>query len=117
MWPRGLKGFCSATGEKAGMPVVAEKPKNFPLVVIIPTRNRLPLAQSAIGSVLEQPETSDVQILVSDNSTALESSIQLERFCLKLANRRLHYIKPPRSMSMTEHWNWAINQALDSYDS
>src|SRR4051794_10821383 len=84
------------------------------VVVVIPTRNRADLAINAIRSVLTQPGC-DVQVLVSDNSTTDEDAGTLIRFCEQLKDERLRYIRPPESMSMSVHWEWAMQQALHLY--
>jgi glycosyltransferase involved in cell wall biosynthesis len=83
-------------------------------VVVIPTRNRAPLAVNAIRSVLEQP-LQNVQLIVSDNSSIEREKEDLASFCSNLANPRLRYVRPPQSLSMTAHWEWAIQQALSLY--
>lgn len=85
------------------------------LLVVIPTRNRADLAINAILSVLNQPDCEEVQVLVSDNSTDLKDIEILHKFCQENDNKRLKYIKPPEPLSMSKHWDWAINQALEKY--
>ncbi len=80
-------------------------------VVVVPTRNRARLAGNAIRSVLGQAG-GGVQVLVSDNSTDAEEVAELSRFCEQLGDPRLDYVRPPRPLSMTEHWEWAIREAL-----
>lgn len=86
------------------------------IVVIIPTRNRARLAINAINSVLAQCIPSHFQILVSDNSTNLDNSIILGDFCEKNREKRVRYIRPSESLAMADHWDWAINRALELYD-
>ena len=80
-------------------------------VVIIPTRNRADLAISAIRSVLNEP-VDDVRVLVSDNSTAESEKIALADFCRQLLDPCLLYVVPPEALVMTEHWDWAMQPAL-----
>lgn len=84
------------------------------LVVVIPTRNRARLAMNAVRSVISQ-EGCNASILVSDNSTEPQESLRLARFCEQINNDRVSYIKPPSPLSMTEHYDWAIQQALSRY--
>lgn len=84
-------------------------------IIVIPTRNRASLAEAAIRSVLQQ-HRSDIRVLVSDNSTSLESRDQLSRFCLTAGNDSLHYLRPPSSLRMTPHWDWALRAALKYWD-
>lgn len=85
------------------------------LVVAIPTRNRADLAINAIMSVLYQPNCEEVEVLVSDNSTDPKDIETLQKFCQENNNKRLRYIRPPESLSMSKHWDWLINQALVKY--
>jgi glycosyltransferase involved in cell wall biosynthesis len=80
-------------------------------VIIIPTRNRARLAMRAVKSVLEQPGC-DVDVLVSDNSSSEEERGILAEFCSTYGDSRLRYVRPPESLAMTPHWEWALQQAL-----
>lgn len=84
-------------------------------VVVIPTRNRAAIAMNAIRSVLDQP-IDNVQVLVSDNSTAGRDREDLTNFCSELADPRLRYVRPPQSLAMPAHWEWPIQQALPSFE-
>jgi glycosyltransferase involved in cell wall biosynthesis len=79
--------------------------------VVIPTRNRADLAMTAIRSVISQP-VSELQLIVSDNSTDDANRTVLEDFCRQLADPRVVYVRPPNALPMTAHWEWAIHQAL-----
>ena len=79
--------------------------------IVIPTRNRAELAQSAIRSVLGQ-ESRSFALLVSDNSTIEMEKERLRRFCKDVGDPRLSYISPPAPLPMTDHWEWAMNQVL-----
>jgi glycosyltransferase involved in cell wall biosynthesis len=83
-------------------------------VVVIPTRNRGSIAMNAIRSVLDQ-EAENVDVLVSDNSTSESDRETLASFHATCADKRLRYVRPPEPLSMTAHWEWAIQQALGSY--
>lgn len=85
------------------------------VVVVIPTRNRADLAINAIQSVLQQP-VDNVYVIVSDNSSKDEDRKALMAFCGELSDPRLLYIAPPRSLPMSEHWDWAMSQALQHRD-
>lgn len=84
-------------------------------VVVIPTRNRADLAMNALRSVLEQP-VDDLHLIVSDNSTIKGDRSALEAFCQQISDPRLLYIEPPTPLSMTEHWDWAMREALHRFD-
>lgn len=83
-------------------------------VVVIPTRNRATIAMNAIRSVLEQP-VENVSVLVSDNSTSESERETLSRYCVDLGDKRLRYVRSPESLSMSAHWEWAIEEALRLY--
>jgi glycosyltransferase involved in cell wall biosynthesis len=84
-------------------------------VIIIPTRNRPDLVRNALASVLGQSDC-EVEVLVSDNSTSSEDQASLSQYCQELQNKRLRYIAPPEPLPMSQHWNWALEQALSLYN-
>jgi hypothetical protein len=79
--------------------------------VVIPTRNRATLAQAAIRSVLGQPNC-NVAVVISDNSTIESERQNLREFCRGLNDLRVTYVRPPNSLPMPDHWEWALKQAL-----
>lgn len=81
------------------------------LLVVIPTRNRAELAINAINAVLSQ-ENCELELIVSDNSTDATEVARLADYCQQSVDKRLRYIRPPQPLAMTEHWNWAMEQAL-----
>ena len=83
-------------------------------VVVIPTRNRAAIAVNAVRSVLDQ-KVENASVMVSDNSTAEDEREALAAFCLGCADARVRYVRPPESLSMAAHWDWAIQEALRSY--
>ena len=84
-------------------------------LIVIPTRNRAHIARNAIRSVLDEP-IDGVQLMVSDNSTSEADREALVQFCSTLNDSRLRYIRPPQSLAMTAHWDWAMQEALASYN-
>jgi hypothetical protein len=80
------------------------------LAVVIPTRNRAELAISALRSVLAENAPA-VSIVVSDNSTVPEQVDRLSRFCSDLDAGQVRYIRPPQPQRMSDHWQWALDQA------
>ena len=78
------------------------------LVIVVPTRNRADIAQIAVRSVLAA-DAPDVRVIVSDNSTDPASVDVLEAACAELG---VGYVRPPESLTMTDHWSWALDQAL-----
>jgi hypothetical protein len=83
-------------------------------VIVIPTRNRADLVRHAVESIFGQSGC-DVDVLVSDNSTSAEQRTDLSRYCHGM-NERLRYIAPPDPLPMSQHWDWAMRQALSLYD-
>jgi glycosyltransferase involved in cell wall biosynthesis len=82
-------------------------------VIVIPTRNRPDLAQNAAQSALSQPQR-NVRVVVSDNSTSGGDIKVLSEFCSDLRDDRLRYIRPPTPLAMSQHWDWALQEALQS---
>jgi hypothetical protein len=79
--------------------------------IVIPTRNRSDLAPTAIQSVLSQADC-NLRVIVSDNSTVVEDVSVLSNYCKEVKDNRLHYVRPPEPLAMSEHWDWALRQAL-----
>jgi hypothetical protein len=76
------------------------------LAAVIPTRDRALLAMNAARSLLDQDCAID--IYVSDNSTRPGP---LREFCERTPG--VHYLRPPRQLPMSEHWDWALRQTLE----
>lgn len=83
------------------------------LLIVIPTRNRVYLAINAINSVLNQ-KNCNFELIVSDNSTEQNEVDTLSEYCQNIEDKRLHYIRPPEPLSMTEHWNWVMEKGLQN---
>lgn len=81
------------------------------MVVVIPTRNRADLARNAITSILSQAKP-EIRVLVSDNSTTDADRAELARYCQELGSEQVQYVCPPQLLPMSQHWNWAMEQAL-----
>ncbi|MFL6859177.1 MAG: glycosyltransferase family 2 protein [Allosphingosinicella sp.] len=75
------------------------------LAALIPTRNRPDLAMNAVRSLKDQGV--DIDLYVSDNSAAEGA---LRAFC---EAEGVTYLRPPAELSMPEHWDWALRQALE----
>ena len=84
---------------------------NIITAVIIPTRNRADLAINASRSVLSY-SGADLRLIVSDNSTNEADISTLSDFCRQQSDPRVSYLRPPQPLAMTEHWEWALQQAL-----
>jgi hypothetical protein len=85
------------------------------LTLLIPTRHRAELAIASIQSLLAQDHP--VTVVVSDNSSREEEVRLLAEFCRTTADPRLHYIRPPETLVMPTHWDWALAQAMALTDS
>ena len=83
-------------------------------VIVIPTRNRASLAQTAAKSVLAE-KSLDLSVIISDNSTEEDQSAALRHFCDTCEDARLHYVRPPAEMSMTDHWDWVMVEILSRF--
>ena len=82
------------------------------VTVVIPTRNRPSLAAAAVRSVLDTGIDS-VRVVVSDNSTDLGHSDELERFCAALPRERVRYLRPPaRSWLLLPQW-WLTHASAE----
>jgi hypothetical protein len=83
------------------------------LTVVVPTRNRWELAATAVRSVVGQG-VPNVFVLVSDNSTTASDAQALEALCREEFDRYdVLYVRPPGSLAMSSHWQWALHQALE----
>lgn len=82
--------------------------------LVIATRNRPAFAAANIRSILSQD--GDFVLVVSDNSERDDDRDELERICRGAHDPRLIYIRPPKSLTMPSHWNWAMEQALARTD-
>ncbi|MFL6230926.1 MAG: glycosyltransferase family 2 protein [Pyrinomonadaceae bacterium] len=91
---------------------IVQPPAGVSLAVVIPTRNRAELAATAVRSLLGQKDCR-LEVFVSDNSSTEEERGRLADFCHAEADPRLVYMRPPRSLAMAEHWDWAVGQALE----
>lgn len=87
------------------------------LTILIPTRNRANLANAAISSIMTTGGASGITVIVSDNSTDASNSSSLARYIEDADYPSIRLIKPPLPMSMTEHWEWAITQAINETSS
>jgi hypothetical protein len=94
--------------------VTESDPPTPALLIVIPTRNRAGLCVAAIGSISDLADR--VAIVVSDNSTEADDRARLAQFCAGLG-RRVTLVAPPEPMSMSDHWRWAIAEALSSHPS
>lgn len=83
------------------------------LGIVVPTRNRWRLACSAVSSIFDSPMGS-AEVVVSDNSTDEPDVEALSSWCADQPGVR--YIRPPTPMTMTDHWNWALQEIRAAAD-
>jgi hypothetical protein len=81
---------------------------NVRIAVVIPTRNRPELALDAVRSLMNQAAA--IEIFISDNCS--EPSEDLS--ALARSNSAVRYLRPARELSMTDHWDWALQQAMSA---
>ena len=74
--------------------------------IVIPTRNRAAKLRHSLRSALAQA-FDDFEVVVSNN----QSHDETEQVVLSANDSRLRYVKAPRSMSMVDHWEFALSQA------
>ena len=81
------------------------------LAIVIPTRNRSDLVGFAVRSALKLGR-SPMRVFVSDNSTDVAESRDIEALTRSIADERLTLLRPPQPLSMTKHWNWVMSEVL-----
>ncbi len=82
-----------------------------PLIsVVVPTRNRGRLLRSALQSVLDQ-SFDDYELIVSNNDSTDDTNEVVNQF----QSPKLRYLKTDRTLSMPEHWEFALEQARGRY--
>jgi len=84
------------------------------VAIVIPTRNRADLAIEAIRSLQAIADDRLTQIIVSNNSSDPAHVRRLADFCERSADERLLHLRPPGPLGMAEHWDWAIERALEA---
>lgn len=75
------------------------------LAAVIPTRNRGTLALNAVRSLLDQD--CEIEIFVSDHSDSPRMEGDLHSF-----GKTVHALRPDRPLSVADHWDWAIREAM-----
>ena len=89
---------------------MAEKP--IKLAVVVPTRNRGRMAVRSVGSILGcESNKSKIVAIASDNSTDPEESAVLEKYRIEVG-ARMTLVRPSCPLPMTEHWNFAVERAM-----
>jgi len=76
------------------------------ITVIIPTKEREETLKWCLQTVVAQ-EYENLEIIVSDNC----SSSATKKIINETKDPRIVYIRPPRRLGMSEHWEWALSHA------
>lgn len=82
------------------------------LTVIIPTGNRPDTLRATLHTVVAQ-KSSDMQIIVSDNSGNARGLT--EDIVRSFADNRICYIKTARRLGMSAHWDFALSHAAGEW--
>ena len=83
------------------------KQKSPKYSIIIPARNGGKYLPSCIDTIISQ-EYADYEIIISDDHSTDSSK---EYLATLLTRPNIRVIEPPESLSMTEHWEWALSHA------
>jgi len=78
--------------------------------IVVPTRNRADLLVNALRSATTQT-FDDYEVIVSNNASRDHTDEVIRQF----AGPRVRHIAPPRSLSMPEHWEFALEHAQGEY--
>jgi glycosyltransferase involved in cell wall biosynthesis len=78
--------------------------------VVLPTRNRAKYLPFAVESVLNQTY-GDFELVISNN----DSSDNTEEIVKSLDDPRVRYIKTDKTLSMDEHWDFALGHARGGF--
>lgn len=89
--------------------------KNSDIVfsICVPTRNRADTLFYCLKTLLDQ-DFSDYEIIISDNSDESES-IKTKNVVSELNSERIRYHRPDRILSMTENFEFTLEQASGEY--
>lgn len=78
--------------------------------IVIPTKDRAGKLSHALRSALAQRHH-DFEVIVSNN----QSQDDTEKTVLAHSHARLRYVRAPRSMSVVDHWEFALGQACGDW--
>jgi len=81
------------------------------LSFVLPTRDRPQLLQKCLD-YLTQQDLLDFEVIVSDNSVNETSQHIVEPY---LVDNRFKYYRPKKPLSMSDHWDFAIQYASGEY--
>lgn len=74
--------------------------------VVVPTKYAGPSIRSTVGTVLQQ-SYSCIELVISDAA----HSDELELWVKSLADPRVVYVRPPRGLSFSDDWNFALDSS------
>jgi glycosyltransferase involved in cell wall biosynthesis len=77
--------------------------------VVVPTRNRAHLLQHALQSIQDQT-FDDYELIVSNNCSDDDTEEVIRRWA-----PRAKYIRPPQTLAMPDHWEFALEHARGRY--
>ncbi|EGM78238.1 glycosyl transferase [Rheinheimera sp. A13L] len=80
--------------------------------LVIPTRNRAELVGYCLACIAQQDFYS-FQVILSDNGS--HDGLCDKQFAAYSGDPRFKYVRPPREMNMSEHWEFAVSQATGDY--
>jgi glycosyltransferase involved in cell wall biosynthesis len=74
--------------------------------IIIPARNGGKYLPACVNTIIGQ-EYTDYELIISDD----HSDDGSKEYLSSLSHPNVRVFEPPKSLSMTEHWEWALSQA------
>lgn len=78
--------------------------------IVIPTYNGLPYLKSCVNTILHQ-DFSDYELIISDDHSIDGTTSYLET----LKHPSVRILRTGLKMSMAEHWEWALSQAVGKW--
>jgi len=80
--------------------------------IVVPTLNRCDTLKYTIDTIIDQDYES-FELIVSDNCSTDKTELIVKAFQQRCPN--IKYIKPPRTLSMSRHWEFALSHAQGEY--
>jgi hypothetical protein len=80
------------------------------LTILLPTRDRVAYLRQAVRSVVGQVD-GDWELVVSDNTSTEDVAGVVTDF----ADSRIHYVRTPAPLAVTDSWNFALEQSRGEY--
>lgn len=82
------------------------KKKNPKYSIIIPTKNGFNYLPTCVRTIIDQ-EYSDYELIISND----HSDDGTKQYLDALSHPNIRIVEPPESLSMAEHWEWALSHA------